>query len=136
MSRYGGSQTRESDANSHDRQWIIAQKYYNPPENQFDSASGSYSHTTMISGSWSAPLRRLLLPMRIAAAFGGPFQDQISKSAFISGSQTQLVRFDLDVDTVWEHSPQLITNDQVEALNQLLAMPYVTGPGIGDLYDE
>ena len=52
-------------------------------------------------------------------------------------SNTTIVQMAWHLDEAfWEASPQLITNEQVVALNELLAMPYVTSPGIGDLFDE
>jgi hypothetical protein len=90
---------------------------------------------TSLRGHWS-PIKRLLLPFAVAASFTGSARPQEIRRAFESSAATQLVDTSWRMDEVWEASPQLITNEQVKALNELLATPYVTSPGIGDLFDE
>jgi hypothetical protein len=78
-----------------------------------------------------------MLPLVVGAMLNGPAQLLKVRRSYQPRSDTVIIdmAWHLDED-FWDSSPQLITNEQVMALNELLAMPYVTSPGIGDLFDE
>lgn len=86
---------------------------------------------------WSLPLKKVFLPLAVAASLYGPMPMPEVRRSYRVSALTQLVDMQWEIDEdYWEPVPQLITNQQVAALNSLLSMPYVTGPGIGDLYDD
>jgi hypothetical protein len=116
--------------------WIVA---HQPGRSELAvrlAEQDTHSATRMVAASWTNPVKKLFLPLAIAASFGGPVQPQEIKRAFLWRSGTPLVkmRWELD-DEYWEPTAQLITNEQVRALNELLATPYIDSPSIGQYYD-
>lgn len=100
-----------------------------------DYAPQSLSATQ--GAGWRNALRTHLVPIAIVAAFsGGPSLRQYRRFDSLNAA-TPIEAFAWNyVEDLWEPMPELITNDQVRALNRLLAVPYTNDPGFQYFADD
>jgi hypothetical protein len=95
------------------------------------------STSATLIGTRANRLRAYMLPFAIAAALAAPVPPRDLRRQYIVSAATEMLELDWDrVEDLWEPIQELITNEQVQALNALLAIPYTNDPGFEYLADE
>jgi hypothetical protein len=88
-------------------------------------------------GTWRNRLTAHFLPLAIAAAFVGSPPVREVRRVFLTGSETWFQEISWDeAEDFWVPVLEPITNDQVRALNALLAIPYTNDHGFEYFADE
>jgi len=78
-----------------------------------------------------------MLPLMVGAMLNGPAQLLKVRRSYQPRSETVIIDMAWHLDEeYWEPVPQLITNDQVRALNALLATPYTNSHDFDYFADE
>lgn len=78
-----------------------------------------------------------LLPLSIAATVAAGPRSGVFRGVMSAGAETPIQVIMMEhAEESWEPVPMLITNDQVRALNALLALPYTSDHGFEYFADD
>ncbi len=108
-----------------------------------DTTSGASTEPTVpdstsstLVGTSHSRLRSYMLPLALAAAIATPGSVRAVRRYQTSRAATVTLHVDWSQhDDFYQPAPELITNEQVRALNELLAIPYTNDHGLDYLAD-